>query len=466
MPVINKTLYPWDFKLENILIVDDDLSLLKVLKMRLEAEKYRVVDVSNGSDALGAVTDDSFDLAIIDYQLKDETGVELMAALNRIDPDLPVIILTAYGTINKAVSAIKKGAYSYLTKPFEDSDLIQHVKRCLEKNKLTKELKELRGMVSEKFGFENIIAKDENMKTVLKKIVQAAGTDSNILIEGESGTGKELIAKSIHVSGTRGNGPFIAINCAAIPESLFESELFGFKKGAFTGAVKNKKGFLQQARNGTFFFDEITEIPVSIQAKLLRVLQENEFYSLGGNEKIKFEARIIAATNKNLFDEVSKGNFREDLYYRIHVIPITLPPLRERRDCIPILAHFFLNEFRQQMKKNVSQFSSAAMKKLVNAPWPGNVRELKNVVEYCVAMSKNPVISQDLIMLDPEDLCDELKPFKEAKLDFEKNYIIQLLRLTGGNVSRAAKLAGKYRADFYDLMKKCGVKAEDFRDMV
>lgn len=450
--------------MENILIVDDDISLLKVLKMRLEAEKYRVTDVSNGPDALSAVKDVFFDLAIIDYQLKDETGIDLMESLNRIDPDLPVIILTAYGTIKKAVAAIKKGAYSYLTKPFEDSELIHHVKRCLEKNKLTKEVEELRSMVSEKFGFDNLIAKDETMKAVLKKIAQAAATDSNILIEGESGTGKELIAKSIHLTGSRKNGPFIAINCAAIPETLFESELFGFKQGAFTGAVKNKKGFLDQARNGTFFFDEISEIPVSIQAKLLRVLQENEFYPLGGSEKVKFEARIIAATNKNLAEEIAKGNFREDLYYRIHVIPITLPPLRERRECIPVLAHCFLNEFRDQMKKNVSQFSPAAMKKLINASWPGNVRELKNIVEYCVAMSSDPVISPDLIMLDPEETNDGLKPFKEAKMDFEKKYIMQLLQLTKGNVSRAAKLAGKYRADFYDLMKKCGLNAEDFRD--
>lgn len=452
--------------MENILIVDDDISLLKILKMRLEAEEFQVTDVSTGSDALAVVNDVFFDLAIIDYQLKDETGIELMEALNSVDPELPVIILTAYGTIKKAVSAIKKGAYSYLTKPFDDSELIHHVKQCLEKNKLTKEVEELRDMVSKKFGFENIIAKDEKMKTVLKKIAQAAQTDSNILIEGESGTGKELIAKSIHVAGSREKGPFIAINCAAIPESLFESELFGYKKGAFTGAQKNKKGFMEQARNGTFFFDEISEIPISIQAKLLRVLQENEFYPLGGNEKIKFKARIIAATNKNLTHEVSKGTFREDLYYRIHVIPIKLPPLRERRDCIPILAHFFLNEFKHKMKKNVSQFSPAAMKKLINAAWPGNIRELKNVVEYCVAMSKNPVISHDQVMVDPDDVSDELKPFKEAKMAFEKEYIIQLLQLTSGNVSRAAKLAGKYRADFYDLMKKCGLKAVDFRNNV
>ena len=451
--------------MEKILIVDDDFSLLRILKMRLEVEKFSVIEVSNGADALAAAGDAVFDLAIIDYQLKDENGVELMESLQKIDPELPVIILTAYGTIKNAVSAMKKGAHSYLTKPFEDSELIHHVKGCLEKTQLKREVAELRTMVSETFGFEKVIAKDEKMKTVLKQSVLAAETDSNILIEGESGTGKELIAKSIHVTSARKKNPFLAINCAAIPETLFESELFGFKKGAFTGAGKNKKGLLEQAGKGTFFFDEISEISISIQAKLLRVLQENEFYPLGGTEKIKFEARIIAATNRNLLEEVAKGNFREDLYYRIHVIPILLPPLRERRECIPILAHCFLNEFRQQMGKNVNQFSSAAMKKLINAPWPGNVRELKNVVEYCVAMSGNPVIPKDLIMME-ESVHDELKPFKEAKLAFEKKYIIQLLGLTNGNVSQAAKLAGKYRADFYDLMKKCGLSAEDFRDTV
>jgi two-component system response regulator GlrR len=434
--------------------------------MRLEVETYRVTAVSNGPDALAAVAAVSFDLAVIDYQLKDENGVELMESLKKVDPELPVIILTAYGTIEKAVSAMKKGAHSYLTKPFEDSELIHHVKQCIEKTQLKREVEELRTLVSESFGFENIIAKDEKMKAVLKKIVLAAETDSNILIQGESGTGKELVAKSIHVTSSRKEGPFLAINCAAIPESLFESELFGFKKGAFTGAEKNKKGFLEQARNGTFFFDEISEISISIQAKLLRVLQENEFYPLGGDEKIKFEARIIAATNRNLLEEVSKGKFREDLYYRLHVIPIMLPPLRERRDCIPLLAHCFLNEFRQQMGKNVSRFSPGAMEKLINSPWPGNIRELKNVVEYCVAMSRSPVISKDLLMMNPEDIRDELKPFKEAKFAFEKKYITQLLGLTNGNVSRAAKLAGKYRADFYDLMKKCGLRAEDFRDTV
>lgn len=449
--------------MEHILLVDDDLSLLQVLKMRLEAEKYNVTAVSSGREALAAVNQTFFDLAVIDYQLKAENGIDVMESLNQVDPKMPVIILTAYGTIETAVSAVQKGAYDYLTKPFQDSDLIHHVRQCLEKNKLTEEIRALQEMLHKEFGLHNIIAKDENMVRVLKKAVAAARVDSNILIQGESGTGKELIAKAIHVTSQRKHAPFLAINCAAIPETLFESELFGYRKGAFTGADKNKKGYLEQVGDGTFFFDEISEIPISIQAKLLRVLQENEFYPLGGSQKTSFKARIIASTNKNLSQEVAEGRFREDLYYRIHVIPILLPPLRERRTCIPLLAHHFLHEFSRDMNKKARQFSVNAMKRLVNAPWPGNVRELKNVVEYSVAMSSSHVISEDFILEEPKDAGQALKPFKDAKLEFEKKYIIQLLQVTRGNVSQAAKLAGKYRADFYDLMKKCGLDAGDFR---
>lgn len=452
--------------MKKILIVDDDPAVLKILKMRLEVESYSVTDVTNSPDALKLVKSQDIDLSIIDYQLGNDNGIDLMESFKQISPEMPVIILTAYGTIKKAVEAIQKGADSYLTKPFDGEELVHHVKNCLEKNRLTEEIKDLRGMLYKKFGFEHIIAKDENMISVLKSVVQAAKIDSNILLQGESGTGKELMAKSIHVSSGRKDAPFVAINCAAIPESLFESELFGSKKGAYTGADKDKKGFLEKARNGTFFFDEISEIPISIQAKLLRVLQENEFYPLGGNEKIDFKARIIAATNKNLANEVTDGNFREDLYYRIRVIPLNLPPLRDRRACIPILAHHFLNQFKDEMDKNVSQFSPEAMKKLCQAQWPGNIRELKNVVEYCVAMAPSPIIPEDLIMLDSDNSTDQLKPFKEAKREFEKKYIVQLLTLTKGNVSQAAKLAGKYRADFYDQMKKYGLDAKNFRQDV
>jgi len=450
--------------MEKILIVDDDPSVLKVLTMRLEAENYSVTGVMGGDEAFLLQKQGFFDLALIDYQLKEETGVQLMEKLHGIDPELPVIVLTAYGTIKRAVEAIQKGAHSFLAKPFKDAELIHQVKTCLEKKKLVKEVKELRGMLSKHYGFDNIIGKDRKMKKVLKLVAQAADTDSNILIQGESGTGKELIAKTLHVASSRRDGPFIAVNCGAIPETLFESELFGHKKGAFTGAVANRKGLLEKAQGGTFFFDEISEIPLSVQAKLLRVIQENEFYPLGGGEKVSLQVRMVAATNTDIAKEVERGNFREDLYYRIHVIPIMLPPLRERKESIPLLAHHFLNEFRTRMKKPVKKFSSRAMNKLLSSPWPGNIRELKNVVEYSIAMSDNDIISEDLIILNKTyPSLHEVKPLKDAKLDFEKEYLVELLELTQGNVSKAAKLAGKYRADLYELMKKCGLKADDFR---
>lgn len=451
--------------MSTILIVDDDPAILKILKMRLELESHRVIGVKTVPEAIAAMETHAFELAIIDYQLGNGNGIQLMEQAKQIQPDLPVIILTAHGTIEKAVQAIQKGAYTYLTKPFDDEELIHHVRLGCEKNRLTEEIRSLKHMLYDKFGFDNIVAKDEKMIAVLKSVIQASKIDSNILLEGESGTGKELMAKSIHVASHRRDAPFIAINCAAIPESLFESELFGVKKGAFTGADKDKKGFLEKAGTGTFFFDEISEIPISIQAKMLRAVQENEFYPLGGNEKVKFKARVIAATNKNLAEEVSQKRFRQDLYYRIRVIPITLPPLRERRACIPLLAHFFLEQFKQEMNKKMVHFSDEAMTKLCRAPWPGNIRELKNVVEYCVAMTATEFIPPELVLFGegPPLPSHPLKPFKEAKLDFEKNYMVELLSLTNGNVSQAAKLAGKYRADFYDQMKRCGLKAQDFR---
>lgn len=453
--------------MKKILIVDDDPAILKVLTMRLEAENYAVTSVETFEAALAEQNHQFFDLALIDYQLADKTGVRLMEKLHEIDPELPVIVMTAYGTIKRAVKTIQKGAHSFLTKPFRESELIHQVKTCLEKKNLVKKVKNLQGMLSEKYGFDKIISKDKKMTKVLKLVSQAAETDSNVLIQGESGTGKELIAKTLHVASSRRDAPFIAINCSAIPETLFESELFGHRKGAFTGAVDHRKGLLEKAQGGTFFFDEITEMPVSIQAKLLRVIQENEFFPLGGSDKITLQVRMVAATNKDIAQEVKAGHFREDLYYRIHVIPILLPPLRERKESIPLLAHHFLDEFTRKMDKPVKKFSSRAMDKLLQATWPGNVRELKNVIEYSVAMADKDIISEDLILMNTAGTeAKGVKPLKDAKLEFEKEYLIELLELTQGNVSQAAKLAGKYRADLYEMMKKFNLKAHDFRKEV
>jgi two-component system response regulator GlrR len=289
--------------------------------------------------------------------------------------------------------------------------------------------------------------------------------DSNVLIYGESGTGKELIAKSLHMSVSRADGPFVPLNCAAIPETLMESELFGYEKGAFTGAHRSKKGLLSQANGGTFFLDEISEMSPAMQVKLLRALEERSFYPLGGGETVHVDIRIIAASNKALEEEIDKGAFREDLFYRIHVIPIKLPSLRERKEDIPLLANHFLEKFTREMQKSIDGFTTAAMEKMMTYDWPGNVRELENAVECAVAMSDGPLIDVDIILHNPRKTTtdDDLKPFKAAKESFERRYLIQLMQLTQGNISQAAKLAGKYRADLYALLKKYALDPVDFR---
>ncbi|MGD9371567.1 MAG: sigma-54 dependent transcriptional regulator, partial [Desulfobacterales bacterium] len=331
--------------MEKILVVDDDPSILKVIKMRLEAEGYEVTTSLQAETALDLAKDEIFDFALVDLRLNGKSGIDLMEHLHQIHPDMPVIILTAYGTIKSAVTAMKKGAYSYLTKPFEYEELLLQTKNCLERRRLTQEVKNLKNMVKERYGFQNIIAKSLAMEKVLEQVARAANSDSNVCIEGESGTGKELVAKSLHLASSRKDGPFVAINCAAIPETLMESELFGYQKGAFTDAYKNKQGLFFQANEGTFFLDEISEMPPSMQAKFLRVLQEKEFYPLGGGKTIKVDTRFIASSNKNIEEEVKKGHFREDLFYRIHVIVIQLPPLRNRKEDIILLADHFLNKY-------------------------------------------------------------------------------------------------------------------------
>jgi len=303
----------------------------------------------------------------------------------------------------------------------------------------------------------------EKMKRVLEQVTKAAESDSSVYIEGESGTGKELIAKTLHMASPRKDGPFVVINCAAIPETLLESELFVYKRGAFTGAVYSKKGLFAQAHKGTFFLDEISEMPLSMQVKLLRVLERKEFYPLGGNKVIKVDARIVAASNKSLEEEIKRGRFREDLFCRIHVIPIKLPPLRERKEDIPPLAKHFLNKFTKKIKKEIKGFSPLALQKLMLYHWPGNVRELENVIECAVAMATEDIITEDLILQTQKLDKNNLRPLKKAKDDFEKNYLIQVMELTQGNVSQAAKIAGKYRADLYELLEKYGLNPTDFR---
>jgi two-component system, NtrC family, response regulator GlrR len=447
-----------------ILVVDDDRNILQVIQMRLESGGYHVTKATSAEKALKLAEREPFDLAMIDLKLDDQDGIQLMQDIRHFIPDLSVIILTAHGTINSAVDAMKKGAYSYLTKPFDGHELLMQINNCLETSKLSKEVKHLQRLVKEKYGFDNIIGRSEKMKKVFEQVTLAAVTDSNVYIEGKSGTGKELIAKTLHVASDRKDDPFIALNCAAIPENLMESELFGYEKGAFTGADKNKQGLIAEASSGTFFLDEISEMPLAMQVKVLRVLEEKEFYPVGGRQIVKMNARIIAASNKNLEQEVKNGRFREDLYYRIHVIPIKLPTLNERKEDIPILSRHFLKKFSVDMGKQVNAFSTGAMQKLISYPWPGNIRELENTIECAIAMAKRNIITEDLILQTQNVHPESLKSFKDAKENFEKNYLIQLFELTKGNVSQAAKLAGKYRADVYELIKKYNIKLDDYRE--
>ncbi len=446
-----------------ILVVDDDINLLEVIGMRLETAGYDVTTVSKEKDAVSAVKEIVFDISIIDLQLDEGDGISLMEEIHLINADLPVIILTAYGSIESAVEAMSKGAFTYLTKPFDHRELLLQIERALETRKLSTEIQRLKGLLEEKYNNDNIVAKSEKMQKVLGLVSHIARTDSTVCVTGESGTGKELVARAIHDGSERKDLPFVAVNCAAIPEALLESELFGYEKGAFTGAVQKREGLFVRAHEGTIFLDEIGDMPHSLQSKILRVLQERKFYSLGSKNPVEVDVRVIVATNKNLQEEVREGRFREDLFYRIYVIPVILPPLRDKIDDIPHLANHFIQKLNKKMKKEIKGLSPMAMQKLMLYDWPGNVRELENIIEYAMALTQENIISDNLILQTGNAAQEKIQSLKEAKSSFEKDYIIQLLELTSGNVSKASELAGKYRADFYNLLKKYNIKPETFK---
>ena len=451
--------------LGKLLVVDDDRNLLKIITMRLESLDYAVTAAQNEEEAKHAVAAEAFDLAVIDLQLVDQDGISLMQELHLTSPGMPAIILTAHGSIESAVEAMKRGAYTYLTKPFDARELALQVERALENQRLTAEISRLKGLLTERYDFKNIVARSEQMQRVLEVVSRIAINDSTVYIHGESGTGKEVIARAVHLASGRNDKPFVAVNCAALPETLLESALFGHEKGAFTGAIRSSKGLFAQAHEGTIFLDEIGDMSLSIQAKFLRVLQERQFYPVGSERPLEVDVRVIVATNKNLEELVGQAQFREDLFYRIHVIPIALPSLRERKEDIPSLVEVFLKKFGEQMKKEVKGLTPAALQRLMLHDWPGNVRELENTIEYAVAMTVQDVITEDLILPAKNDADQEpAKPLKEAKDAFEKAYLVRLLKVTRGNVSSAATLAGKYRADFYTLLKKHGLNPGDFKE--
>jgi two-component system response regulator GlrR len=463
-----------------ILVVDDDKNLLELAKTRLAAANYGVTVALGQEEALEAVNNESFDLAIVDLRLADEDGITLMEKLHALFPGMPVIILTGHASVEGAVDAMKRGAYTYLTKPFDPRELILQIGRALESCKLASENQMLKGMLKEKYDFANIVAKSDKMQRVLEAVSRIAKTDSTVYIHGESGTGKELIAKAIHLASPRKDKPFVAINCAAIPETLLESELFGHEKGAFTGAVRSTKGLFTQANEGTLFLDEIGDMPLSIQVKLLRALEERQFYPVGGEKPVQVDVRVVVATKKDLVEEVKKGQFREDLFYRIHVIPIVLPPLKDRIEDIPYLVDHLLKKISQQMKRDVKGLTPKAMEKLMQHDWPGNVRELENTLEYAVTMTQRDVVTDDLVLqtkvstgavattgdtiqaqLLPTN--GSFKTLKEARSEFERAYLVRLLHSCNGKATRAAEIAGKYRADFYDLLKKHDIKLAEFK---
>ena len=464
---------------KKLLVVDDDSNLLEFLQRKFKSADYDARTALSATDAIKMVRDESFDLCVVDMRLADGNGISLMNEFHSTNPHMPVIILTGFGSVESAVDAMKKGAYSYLTKPLDARELMLQIEKALENSRLNYEVQRLQGLLEEKFAFPNIIAKSEGMRRVLDVVSKIAKTESTVYLHGESGTGKEVIAKAIHFASLRRDKPFVAINCAAVPESLLESELFGHEKGSFTGAVKSTRGLFSQANGGTIFLDEIGDMPMSIQAKLLRVLQERQFYPVGTEKPVDVDVRIVVATNKVLEKEVERGAFRQDLFFRLHVIPIHLPPLRERKEDIPYLTERFLKQLSQQMKKNVRGLAPEALRKFMLHDWPGNVRELENTLEYAVAMSRDDMITEDLVLqrrdgaarLPAERSGSDLEisvkgaltTYKEAKYEFERTYLIQLLQSCAGKASEAAKVAGKCRTDFYDLLRKHEIRIDRFK---
>jgi len=462
--------------MESILIVDDKPDMIALLR-RIIRQKMdvQVLGAESGKRAIELIRGNGTDLVISDIRMPGMDGLSLMRHIKDIDPDIVVILLTAFGTIEMAVDALKVGAYDFLTKPIEKERLIHTIRKALELRRVTREKKKLEERLKHKGGGEPLIGNSEAMNRFMETVRMVARTDETVLITGETGTGKELAARVIHSLSRRAERKFVAVNCPAIPESILESELFGYKKGAFTSATADKKGLFESADGGTIFLDEIGDIPVSIQTKLLRVLQEREFKPLGDTESVKVDVRVIASTNQDLEKKISQGLFREDLYYRLNVITINMPSLRERVDDIPLLAEYFLIEYSVEFGKSIEGFSDDALSYLVSRKWKGNVRELQNVIKRAVIFEKGRIITRESLE-DPVkgDYIARGMPGDVFSLDyrtarsraieyFTVNYIRSLLERTGGNISRAARRAGIERQSLQHLIRKYGINPLEFR---
>ncbi len=446
---------------EKVLIVDDDPSLLRLLGIRLNAANYDVESAKSAKQALGVLKSFQPQLVISDLRMEGMDGMALFEKIRQQYPSLPVIIMTAHGTIPDAINATKQGVFSFLTKPFESQELLETVKQAIRLQPLSNQNHNDK---AQHLWRDKIISRSAVMETLLQQTFQVAKSDFSLLIHSQSGTGKELLAQAIHQASERNTQPFTAINCAAIPEQLLESELFGHKKGAFTGADQNHIGLFEASNGGTLFLDEIGDMPMSFQVKLLRALQEKEVRPVGSTRSIKVNVRIIAATHKNLQKAIKEHTFREDLYYRLNVVELILPQLSARREDIPLLAQHFLSQTSGRTINQVNGFSQAAMELLISAPWPGNIRQLQNVIEQSVALSTESLISETLVRNALREAPSQHPSFQEARDQFERDYLASILKTTAGNVSQAAKIAKRNRTEFYKLLNKHHLNAEAFRE--
>jgi len=447
-----------------ILVVDDEPSHLKMLETVLTAEGFEVQKANDGQTAIQAVEKRFYDLILMDVRMSRMDGIEALKRIKEISPGIPVIIMTAYASVNTAVDALKSGAYDYLTKPLDIDELKILVQKALRHQQLEKENIFLREQLKGRFDFSNIIGQSAMMLQLFETISLVAPSDATVLITGESGTGKEIIANAIHQNSLRREKPLIKVNCAALPETLLESELFGHEKGAFTGALTRRQGRFQLSHEGTIFLDEIAEMAPSTQAKILRVLQEREFEPLGGSSTVKVDTRVIAATNKDLKSEIQKGQFREDLYFRVNVVMLNVPPLRERREDIPLLADFFLRQYAEKNQRLIKGFTPLATDLLMRFDWPGNVRELENVTERAVIMARGDVITPEefpetLRSLDPDlkKTSIDLSPGRSLKA-VEKEMILRTLEDTNGNRTHAAKILGISRRTLQLKLKDYSIR--------
>ncbi|MGC8908428.1 MAG: sigma-54-dependent transcriptional regulator [Desulfomonilaceae bacterium] len=458
---------------ERLLVVDDEPSMREFLEIMLSQEGYDVASAASGEEAIDLFKSAEPALVLTDVKMPGMSGLDLIKRIRRLNSTVPVIVITAFASAEDALRAVREGAYDYISKPFQLDDLRIVIRNALEVYRLRKENLELRQSVRDRFRLGEIIGKSQQMQDIFNLISKIGPSNAGVLITGESGTGKELVAKAIHAHSPRADKPFITVNCAAIPENLLESELFGHVKGSFTGAISGKAGLVEMAHTGTLFLDEIGEVPLSLQAKLLRFLQEKEFRRVGDTDVKKVDVRIIAATNKNLEEEVQKGSFREDLYYRLNVIRINLPPLRERSEDIPLLAEYFLKKFCAAQDKKIKKVSSLALRVLCNYHYPGNIRELENIIERCVTLEESDQLTAENIprkLFERESAAagfsePELGPeginLEETLESFERRLITRALEIAGNSRTKAAALLGiSLRSLRYRLMK-LGLESDD-----